>query len=110
MKTPEEIKKGLWCCQRITGCADCPYRSEKCALTASTDALAYIQQLEHEKEMLLHDFQLYRERNIKREKGPYACDLCQHGVEHPSSGECHRRGCDGMGHWEWRGVNEEVMP
>lgn len=46
MKTPDEIKKGLECCAEITGCAKCPYRGEKCALTVSSDTLAYIQQLE----------------------------------------------------------------
>lgn len=46
MKTPEEIKKGLECCMIMAGCAKCPYRGEKCALTVSADALAYIQQLE----------------------------------------------------------------
>lgn len=46
MKTPDEIKKGLECCARLAGCGECPYRGEKCALTVSTDTLAYIKQLE----------------------------------------------------------------
>ena len=46
MKTPEEIKKALECCARMTGCAACPYIGEKCALQVSVDTLAYIQQLE----------------------------------------------------------------
>ena len=46
MKTPEEIKKALECCARMTGCANCPYMGEKCALKVSVDTLEYIQQLE----------------------------------------------------------------
>ena len=46
MKTPEEIKKGLECCMHEGECKRCPYQGKKCTITASGDALAYIQQLE----------------------------------------------------------------
>lgn len=46
MKTPEEIKKAFECCMQMVGCANCPYRGEKCALQVSADTLAYIAQLE----------------------------------------------------------------
>lgn len=49
MKTPEEIKKGLDCCARLDGCKKCPYSGEKCVITSTADALAYIQKLEDEK-------------------------------------------------------------
>ena len=51
MKTPEEIKKGLECCEKSTeeACRHCPY-SDDCESFASAnlyrDALAYITQLE----------------------------------------------------------------
>lgn len=46
MKTPEDIKKGLECCMHEGECKRCPYQGEKCTITASGDALAYIRQLE----------------------------------------------------------------
>lgn len=53
-KTPEEIKKGLECCDKFLGgghwniCSKCPYDMGKgrCYGTMMADALAYIQQLE----------------------------------------------------------------
>lgn len=53
MKTPEEIKKGLEHCKHIAPCMDCVYsdlRDTKytCETTLLSDALAYIQQLEHQ--------------------------------------------------------------
>lgn len=49
MKTPDEIKKGLECCQGAVKCEECPYETE-CDLPFGddnkADALAYIQQLE----------------------------------------------------------------
>lgn len=52
MKTPDEIKKGLECCNRRTTlvyekCDDCPYHGEEeCMRKMELDALAYIRQLE----------------------------------------------------------------
>lgn len=50
MKTPEEIKKGLECCNTYNGCLNCPYDkadgSWVCTVERNADALAYIQQLE----------------------------------------------------------------
>lgn len=48
MKTPDEIKNGLYCCWE-DGCSECPY--DDCTMKANfeqlaKDALAYIQQLE----------------------------------------------------------------
>ena len=50
MKTPEEIKKGLECCQ--SGCYGCPYENftddnkEDCQYVMLADALAYIRRME----------------------------------------------------------------
>ena len=50
MKTPDEIKKGLECCDAYNDCQQCPYDkadgSWACTVERNTDALAYIQQLE----------------------------------------------------------------
>ena len=50
LKSPEEIKKGLECCNTVgANCDDCPYDGE-CMLpfgnNPERDALAYIEQLE----------------------------------------------------------------
>lgn len=51
MKTPEEIKKGLECCNTYNDCRSCPYddKVEKgwgCCVQRNADVLAYIQLLE----------------------------------------------------------------
>lgn len=51
MKTPEEIKKGLDCCQTVVRCDGCTYKDignivAECTAALCGDALAYIQQLE----------------------------------------------------------------
>lgn len=64
MKTPDDIKKGLFCCWE-DGCATCPY-DDDCTMEANfeqlaKDALAYIQQLEEK----LKAYEWYEgERNI----------------------------------------------
>jgi len=54
MKTPDEIKRGLWCCTHNSGCDACPYRdiSVGCRPARNDDALALIQQLEADKQQL----------------------------------------------------------
>lgn len=51
MKTPDEIKQGLECCNTYNDCQSCPYgdKVEKgwgCCVQRNADALAYIRQLE----------------------------------------------------------------
>lgn len=111
MKKPDEIKKGLECCTEPCGCSQCPYNDdpEECMNNnLEADALAYIQQLERERDALLADFKLYRERNITRTSGVFACDLCKHGGKYEEIEEltC-PEGCDGMKHFQWRGVEED---
>lgn len=52
MKTPDKIKKGLEACSASGGCRICPYHElgsgKKCIPAVSSDALAYIRQLEAE--------------------------------------------------------------
>ena len=56
MKTPDEIKKGLTTCSlpnntTINRCILCPYRKmPNCSENMNADALAYIQQLERERD------------------------------------------------------------
>lgn len=58
MKTPEEIKKGLECCQD-TRCEGCPYSNMRwCAKENGADALAYIKQLEARCERLLRTLEM----------------------------------------------------
>lgn len=53
-RTPEEIKKGLECCSKLkTNCSECPYRPQNdggCMNEMVPAALAYIQQLERERD------------------------------------------------------------
>ena len=50
-RTPEEIKKGLECCSVHDKCDKCPYDGMPCNdLELERDALAYIQQLERERD------------------------------------------------------------
>lgn len=100
MKTPEEIKRGMECCINLTelddSCSPCPYCGEKLACAdKDIDALAYIRQLEREKEAL---------SNIVK-KSDYACLYCKHfcyvctrpSKEIRLNGDC----------FEWRRVEEE---
>ncbi len=46
MKTPDEIKKGLECCNEMCD-SSCPYwEDSECPISVRNDALAYIKQLE----------------------------------------------------------------
>lgn len=60
MKTPDEIKKALKCHRDGSSCRDCPYEQGRpfsidgvpfgCSKDIVSDALAYIEQLEAERE------------------------------------------------------------
>lgn len=54
MKTPDEIKKAVSLCILCERCTDCPYcesESEaRCMSALNADVLAYIEQLEEERE------------------------------------------------------------
>lgn len=126
MKPPEKIKKGMKLCKPIwkgdhwkTCDEKCPYRNEGslCREMLNSDALALIQQLEaenaelkRERDAALADFKCYRDRNIKREYGVYACDMCKHGGDPYDERTFEKpcpKGCEGYKHWEWRGPCEE---
>lgn len=52
MKTPDEIKEALKCHKDADSCFDCPYNclDSYCSLGLAADALAYIEQLEAERD------------------------------------------------------------
>ena len=75
MKTPEEIKKGLECCNMPSiGCRSCPYQGD-CDGQPGLDALAYIKQLEERIDMLM--LQLRGDCDTcKNRKCEYTCRVC----------------------------------
>lgn len=72
MKPPEDIKKGLDCCQTIVRCSICPYHDignivAECTAQLSENALAYIKklesrlaQVEREREAVLEELKAYK--------------------------------------------------
>ena len=106
MKTPEEIKKGLWCCANndiSAHCGNCPYNrgtgDHGCIAELNADALALIQQLERERDAAIAD--------ILRE-----CHKCKHfkvlfnGCT-PDYDCDYSDVCEDNDHWQWRGVQTE---
>ena len=115
MKTPDEIKNGLECCSGQndhTYCrGGCPYSYDDCD-DMSADALAYIRQLERERDALLRDLCNADQNNCEFckhcrdavaeemcEDSDYMCGDCERD-------DCHCKMCAGGSNWEWRGVTE----
>lgn len=117
MRTPDEIKKGLECHSRPCGCdMGCPYvdvcaEDEGCPMSA--DALAYIHQLEAERDAAVADIRLAFTSYVG------ACQTCKHGENQVDCIEpircpdcenekCKCQSCDGdFRNWEWRGAQKE---
>ena len=115
MKTPDEIKKGLYICYVQPGgrtCNECPYfidDASDCDCNPGADSLGYIQQLEKEHDALLADL---------RDADMLECAHCAHyvhvGAQCEGEGDCLEcdykncacNGCWGNSNWEWRGVQE----
>lgn len=67
VKTPDEIKRGLECCQHgVCYGSVCPYYNSACRRLGE-DALAYIQQLERERDALIEHLKLR-----------LVCPMCKH--------------------------------
>lgn len=116
MKTPDEIKKGLECCIGDClsyHCRECPYYEnnfcETDGMDLCEDALAYIQQLERERDALL---EAMKDTDIN-------CDYCKHSdimqnvckcdcsfCDIPAD-DCHCNECRNNSHWEWAGIKED---
>lgn len=113
MKTPDRIKQGLTVCCEIspsaTACKACPY-DEECrkayeeedivpGSAMMLDALAYIRQLERERDAAVRDL----------DNKSYGCDKCKHHLASI------KKTCDlpiekrkpSFACWEWRGLQEE---
>ena len=102
MKTPDEIKKGLECCLKLkTNCSLCPYAPAidgDCMNGLVPDALAYIQQLERERDAAVADMTELR-------RGSEYCMFCKYLSE---GGECTRPILEGRAMcWQWRGPEVE---
>lgn len=101
MKIPEEIKKGLEKCPN----ADCSLCLSSFHCDLEADALAYIQQLERERDALLADL-----------RGN--CRFCAHENEQAATcaevdfdcRDCETKclcfECETANNWVWRGVRE----
>ena len=102
-KTPEEIKKGLAYCVNDS-CLDCPYDiGLRCGDEVMLDALAYIQQLERERDAAVTDVKsLCATISFS---GTY-CEYCKYNEE---DGQCHHpcKPYSSEWGWEWRGVKED---
>lgn len=102
MKKPDEIKKALECCfYDSEQCADCPYYPVSCDRELVRDAREYIQQLEAERDALIHDIEEYFAE----------CALCKHYTQGPYETPCnsckHMHTDAVVSMWEWRGVQKE---
>lgn len=103
MHTPDEIKKGLECCVQGNVCRkNCPYGNSlhgivECTTNLSRDALAYIHQLEAERDALLT--YLTDSRYVH-------CSICKHDTGEGVMGCKRIREVDGPC-FEWRGVQKE---
>ncbi len=101
MKTPEEIKKGLECCLSVDAlaCCKCPYSGNGCGEDEELkDALAYIQQLERERDAAVEDLKdrCYTGRSM--------CCYCKN---YSSEHFCESIECDDGEAFEWRGLEVE---
>ena len=99
VKTPEEIKKALYQCGRGEfRCSECAYydESEKragCGYVLNSHALAYIEQLERERDAVVAEL-----------KG-YGCTYCKY-LMRQSKHKCGKK-CVDFCNWEWCGVKKE---
>jgi len=102
MKTPEEIKMALKGCKAFSSCSRCPYFGPSdmlsCKQRRNADALAYIQQLERERDAAVEDM-----TNIVMKYGEPYCEYCEGNDTHNCTGRCWSFN-EGF---KWRGVQKE---
>lgn len=109
MKTPDEIKKDLQHCSQRTQlhCLGCSHDGESfCTHKLTAEALAYIQQLERERDALQAALKATDPcNNCKNSCTARGCDgeccLCDHWET------CVCLECDTDSHWEWAGIKED---
>ena len=106
-RTPEEIKRGLECCKPVwvdnhwkTCDVECPYIEDVggfCREQLMVEALAYIQQLERERDAAVDE--IFKTcSNCKHEKLGYGVGPCPPIEEYVKMIDC--------SNWQWRGVQE----
>ena len=124
MKTPEEIKKGLECCQTIVCCGICPYHdigeiAAECTATLTGDAFELIKQLESslaqvekERDAAVSDMRTAVKTNA-------VCIACKHDRPFDNNCEendfdcanckspCMCQSCHLGNNYEWRGICAE---
>lgn len=112
MKTPDEIKRGLECCKPVwidnhwkTCDSKCPYikiAGKECMVQLYEDALAYIQQLERERDAAVADLKSVVASNY------YSGKYCKYCKYNEPDGQCHHRCIPYSSEWgwEWRGAQE----
>ena len=126
VKTPDEIKKGLECCCGMhdhSYCRECPYSENDCD-EMSRDALAYIQQLERERDEAMHErdglsmmltsaesafetMKCERDEAVKALSRYMKCIDCKYRpIIIETYGFC--KGCESGSNWQWRGAQEEA--
>ena len=106
VKTPDVIKKGLECCGGPCSCAECPHSFDfpfedgikGCIGGLEEDAIAYIQQLERERDFLI---------KYLTDSTFASCDICKHGAEGASVMDCEQIRKVGIPCFEWRGLPED---
>lgn len=113
MNTPDEIKRGLWCCTHNSGCDACPYRdiSVGCRPARNADALALIQRLEVDNSQLRNYIRLLqterdaavRDLTEMAQDTDESCEYCKMFKTPHCSLECRMKNKG----FEWRGVQKE---
>lgn len=104
MKTPEEIKKGLKCCSSPSTdhpCNECPYNPCSCGdgNNAQIDAIAYIEQLEEQIQLM--KIQMHGD-----------CGVCKHRTGFDVEGAIMSQRCyeclkkETRPNWEYEGLPE----
>lgn len=99
MKTPDGIKKGLECCggDCFNGNEECPYDKDdlreniSCIRWMAQDALAYIHQLERERDALAALYKTHGTCGSCKHNGSKLCDNCTNKDNR----------------WEWAGIKED---
>jgi hypothetical protein len=92
-RTPDEIKKGLECCNNIYSCPNCPYdngdESWGCTVEKNADALALIQQLQAEnekKDARIQQLEAERDALLNFVERYASCCLCKNLIKY--GGKC----------------------
>lgn len=100
MKTPDEIKRGAWCCTHNSGCDACPYRdiSVGCRPARNADALALIYQLEAERDAAVDAL-----TKIVQNHDESFCEYCDNWDRYTCPPSCWTY-CE---RFKWRGVQKE---